>query len=200
AVNTKDLKKISGPEKVKASPKRVQFKSSFGYGHLQKNYKLSFASLSGGTKTGDTPEGMMVIPESVAMYCELDYESAVEKGKLDECLRKLNTISTSMVTEERAKKEIDDATKDVNNGYVEYLTATYFEALETYNDSLTFKGNELDPVMTTKTSDIDASWRIAKEMHLVLGERVNKLRKLWARVLGMKMYSKYASEKFVSKE
>ena len=88
-----------------------------------------------------------------------------------------------------------NAYKDIHNGYVEYLTATYFEALEIYNDSLTFKNNELDPVSTTSTSDIDGSWRVAKEMHILLGSRFNKLHKLWSRNLSMKMYSRYVNEK-----
>ena len=142
----------------------------------------------------------MIVPESVSFNCGLNYETATEKGKMDECIKKINKIIVSEVPEETTRSDIDDASRDVDNGYVEYLTATYFEALEVYNDSLTFKNNELDPVTTTSTNDIDASWRVAKEMHIVLGSRFNKLHKLWARVLGMKMYKKHMNEKFVDKE
>ena len=89
---------------------------------------------------------------------------------------------------------------DISNGYVEYLTAAYFEALDTYNDSLTFKNNKLDPVTTTTANDIDASWRIAKEMHLVLGSRINKLHQLWSRALSVDMYTYYMNKKFKNKD
>ena len=55
------------------------------------------------------------------------------------CLKKINDVVVSEVSEETPKGMIDDYARDIYNGYVEYLTATYFEALETYNDSLTFK-------------------------------------------------------------
>ena len=182
------------------TPKRVQFKSSYGYGKMQTKHQLSYASLGGNSKTGSTAEGILVVPESISLNCALNYEDATKDGKMDECLKKINTIAVSEVTEDVTQGMIEENEKDVYNGYVEYLTATYFDALDTYNESLTFKSNELDPIMTTSTSDIDASWRIAKEMHIVLGDRVNKLRQLWSRVLSMKMYSIYTRERFANKE
>ena len=184
--------------------KRQKFKSSFGYGKFQNTQQLSFAFLGGlgdGDKTGETAEGVLIVPESASLSCNmLNYEDATKDKKMDACLKKINTIANSMVTEKITKKQIDDATRDINNSYVELLTATYFEALEIYNETLTFKNNKLSPVLTTSTSDIDGSWRIAKEMHIVLGDRINLLHKLWSRVLAMKMFSKYATERFANKE
>ena len=184
--------------------KRQKFKSSFGYGKFQNTQQLSFAFLGGlgdGDKTGETAEGVLIVPESASLSCDmLNYEDATKDKKMDACLKKINTIANSMVTEKITKKQIDDATRDINNSYVELLTATYFEALEIYNETLTFKNNKLSPVLTTSTSDIDGSWRIAKEMHIVLGDRINLLHKLWSRVLAMKMFSKYATERFANKE
>jgi hypothetical protein len=179
---------------------RQQFKSSFGYGKLQNITPLSFASLSITNKSNKTPENLMILPKFISMYCELDYEEASTDENMDKCLKKINTIATSSVSEDVSKTQIDEAAKDFHNGYVEYLAATYFEAFEIYNDSLTFKNNELDLFTTTPANDIDASWVLAKEMHAILGERINKLRQLWARTLGMKMYSTYMDERFVEKK
>ena len=179
---------------------RRVFKSSFGYGSHQSIIPLSFASLSSGDKTNETPEKIMVLPKYLSMYCDLNYEDASKDENMDKCLKKISAISISSVSEDVTKAEITDAVKDFHNGYVEYLAAAFFEAFEIYNDSLTFKSNEIDPFMTTKTSDIDASWTLAKEMHAVLGSRINKLRQLWARTTGMEMYSTYMDEKFVDRE
>ncbi len=195
-VDINDVKKVKDSEK--AVPKRVQFKSSFGYGKVQNKYQLGFANIDSTTKIGETPEGVLVVPESVYLNCNLDYEAATSDKKMDTCLKKINDVVVSEVSEETPKGMIDDYARDIYNGYVEYLTATYFEALETYNDSLTFKNNEIDPIRTSSTSDIDGSWAVVKEMHMVLGSRFNKLRKLWARKLGMKMYSQYVNEKFTN--
>ena len=128
----------------------------------------------------------MIVPKSISMYCNLNYETATDGKNVENCLRNINTISTSE----------EDATKDFLNGYAELLATTYFEALEMYNDSLTFKNNMIDPIITTSTNDIDASWNIAKEMHLVVGNRINNLRKLWSRVTNLKMYEQFRNEKF----
>jgi hypothetical protein len=205
---------LKAVEAVKAKAaektKRQKFKSSFGYGKLQTSQQLAFAfldslgSMGGGDKTGETAEGVLIVPEPALLRCQqlsnetLNYETAIKDKKMDACLRKINTLATSMITEETTKKDIDDASKDMTNSYVEFLTATYFEALEIYNETLTFKNNKLSPVLTTSTSDVDGSWRVAKEMHLVLGDRINLLHKLWSRVLAMKMLSQYASEKFAN--
>ena len=179
-------------------PQRTQFKSSFGYGKLQKIIPLSFASTTGGSNR--TAEGVMVLPKHVAFLCKIDAETAAEKGKMDECLKKLNAVSTSEVTEETSKAKIEEYTKDIHNGYVEYLAATFLEAMEIYNESLTFKNNVLDPFLTTPTNDVDNAWGVAKSMHEVLGGRINKLHHLWARVLGMKMYALYMTEQFVEED
>ncbi len=189
-----DINKSIEPVK----PQRTQFKSSFGYGKLQKIIPLSFASVTGGSNR--TAEGVMVLPKHVAFLCELDAETAAEKGKMDECLKKLNAVSTSEVTEETSKAKIEEYTKDIHNGYVEYLAATFLEAMEIYNESLTFKNNVLDPFLTTPTNDVDNAWGVAKSMHEVLGGRINKLHHLWARVLGMKMYALYMTEQFVEED
>ena len=192
----KDTNVSKNIKKETSKPKRAKFKSSFGYGKIQNKHQLLFASVEGGAETGETSDGMLIVPESISMYCNLNYKTAIEDKNMEDCLRNINTISTSEVIEDNSREKIDDVTKDFLNGYIELLASSYFEALETYNDGLTFKNNKLDPVITTLTSDVDGSWRIVKEMHLVLGERVNNLRKLWSRATSVKMYEKFRNEKF----
>ena len=196
------IKESSEPLSINSEPKDVSksFNSSYGYGKIHNKHQLGFANIDSGSKTGQTAEGILIVPESISLNCDVNYEQAIEPGKMDECLKKINTIANSEVTEEIPKGVIDEAAKDIYNGYVEYLTASYFEALSDYNDTLLFKSNQLDPIATTTTSDVDSAWRVAKEMHLVLGERINNLRKLWARNLSMKMYKKYVTSRFANKQ
>lgn len=174
-------------------PTRASFKTSFGYGKIHTSYPLAFASL-GSMKSGTTEDGVLIVPESLSMYCKLDYEKAAEKGAMDKCLKQVNAIARSEITDDISKKDIDDAYKDLHNGLVEYLTAAYFEAMDVYNESLTFKNKKVDPVLTAEAPDVQSAWIYAKEMNQILGTRINALNKLWSRSLGVKTYLSYASE------
>ena len=188
---SKEIKKES------SKLKRVKFKSSFGYGKIQNKQQLLFASVGDNAKTGETSEGVLIVPESISMYCNLNYEEAIKDKKMEECLRNINAISISEVTEDISRQKIDNATKDFLNGYVELVAATYFEAFEMYNDSLMFKNNDLSPIATTSSDGkADASLVLAKEMYLILNKNINKLRKLWSRGTSMKMYEQFRKEKF----
>lgn len=174
-------------------PTRASFKTSFGYGKIHTSYPLAFASL-GSMKSGTTEDGVLIVPESLSMYCKLDYEKAAEKGAMDKCLKQVNAIARSEITDDISKKDIDDAYKDLHNGLVEYLTAAYFEAMDVYNESLTFKNKKVDPVLTAEAPDVQSAWIYAKEMNQILGTRINALNKLWSRSLGVKTYLSYTSE------
>lgn len=180
-------------------PTRAIFKSSSGYGTIHTTYELGFASLTSSMKSGTTEDNMLIVPESLGLYCNLDYASAAEKGAMDACLKKINTIRYS-TQDEATATEISNARKDIQNGYVEYLAAAYFEAMDIYNESLTFKNKVVDPVITSETPDVRAAWIYAKEMNQIVGTRINALNKLWSRSLGVKTFGAYATEGFRDSE
>ena len=178
-------------------PTRTTFKTSSGYGMIRSVYPLAFAKLSldiSGPKGGITENDVLIVPDSVSMFCDLDYEEASEEGAYDKCLRQINDITLSKVTEEVTKEDIDNARRDISNGQVEYMAAAYFEALDIYNESMTFKNNVVDPIVTADINDVQTAWIYVKEMNQALGTRINNLNRLWARNLGIETYFLYTQE------
>ena len=185
-------------------PARKAFKSSLGYGAIHQTFPLAFASLSlniSGSKGGITENGVLVVPEGMSLYCDLDYESAAdEEENMDACLKKINAIAKSKITEDINKQDITNADRDIKNGFVEYIAAAYLEAMEVYNDSMTFKNNMVDPILTSNIGTVDDAWSYAKEVNRILGTRYNALNKLWARSLGVEAYKIYVTEELKSED
>lgn len=175
-------------------PTRKTFQTSFNQSTIHNSYPLAFASsMSVDTVGNETMDGTLIVPMSIYLFCGgLNYEKASEEGKYAGCLQKAINIGQRDNKEDAGgKKESQDVSRDIQNASVDYTVASYFDAMNIYNESLTFKNNKLDPVLNSQTADIDGSWRIAKEMHMVLGTRLNILRKLWARELGVVAFSAF---------
>ena len=181
------------------SPTRASFKLSASYG-IHNSYPLGFASLEffdiSKTKGNTAPGNVLVIPEGLSLYCGLDYEQAIEEGKLDECLKKVNTVNNSEVGGDITREDVSNAERDIYNGLAEYVAAAYFEAFNAYNDSITFKNNMIDPITTAEIDTVEKAWSYSQEMNRILGTRYNVLNSLWARSLGIQMYKTYAREQF----
>ncbi len=175
-------------------PTRKTFQTSFNQSTIHNSYPLAFASaMSVDTVGNETMDGTLIVPMSIYLFCGgLNYEKASEEGKYAGCLQKAINIGQRDNKEDAGgKKESQDVNRDIQNASVDYTVASYFDAMNIYNESLTFKNNKLDPVLNSQTADVDGSWRIAKEMHMVLGTRLNILRKLWARELGVVAFSAF---------
>ena len=181
-------------------PSRAAFKTSFGYGHAHVSYPLAFASALGAAG-GETADGVFIFSKSVGLYCDkMTYEQAAEKGVYDNCLKDINTVRGSEITEEVTKKQIDTATNDAYNGYAETLAAGYFEAMEIYNETLTFKNDSIIPVTTSEVSTIEAAWPHVTEIDRILGDPINALSKLYARDLLINNLNLYVNESFEHKQ
>ncbi|MBE6444309.1 MAG: hypothetical protein E7020_06580 [Alphaproteobacteria bacterium] len=175
-------------------PTRKTFQTSFNQSTIHNSYPLAFASaMSVDTVGNETMDGTLIVPMSIYLLCDgLNYEKASEEGKYADCLQKAINIGQRDNKEDAGgKKESQDVNRDIQNASVDYTVASYFDAMNIYNESLTFKNNKLDPVLNSQTADVDGSWRIAKEMHMVLGTRLNILRKLWTRELGVVAFSAF---------
>ena len=176
-------------------PTRATFKTSFGYGRIRQVYPLAFASLSldiGESQGGVTANNILVVPEAVSLECDnLNFEDAAEDGNMDKCLRQLNDKALSKVSDETSKTEIVDAEKALNNGLAEYMAAAYFEAMNIYNESITFKNNVIDPAITAEVPDVQTAWKYSLDVSTSMGTRINALSRMWARSLTMKTYKLY---------
>jgi len=182
----KDIKELT--------PSRKAFTLSFSY---NTSAKLAFASLSSSVKTGTTEENILIVPETLSLRCELNYEQAMEKDLYDECLREVNNSIYSEQDDINTKDAIYEAETTMQNGYLEMLAAGFFESMNIYNESLNFKNDIADHITTSSSEDIDTSWRIAKEAHQILGDRLNILNQIWGRSLAVDSYGQYAKRSIV---
>lgn len=176
------------------TPTRSTFQSSFLTPHrIKTSYPLAFASILeiDALKGGSTPDKVLIVPDSISVYCDLNYEEAAEEGKFDECLTEINQKLNSEVSDGADMQEKSTVRTDFMNGYIEYVTASFLEAFAIYNESLTFKNNMVDPVTTSNMETVDSAWAYAKEMNRIIGTRYNSLRRLWARQLGIQSYNSY---------
>lgn len=190
-----EIKKNLDVNKVKTKPvqpTRATFKTSYGYGSISQSYPLAFAQLSGITKTGDTPEGITIVPVELSVVCGLDYENAPKDTKLAECYKKINGLIHHPVDEEYTQEKIANYRENLSNAVMEMLASQFFEALEIYNESIYFKNKVLDPVLnaTTETSTQNL-WPKIVDLNQIMGSRLNKLSKLNARALALKGLETY---------
>ena len=175
-------------------PTRATFKTSSGYGFAHQTFPLAFASLSldiGESQGGVTANNVLVVPESISLECNLNFEDAAEDGQMDACLRSINTKALSRVSEDVSKVEIEDAEKALTNGLAEYMAAAYFEAMNIYNESITFKNNVIDPAITAEVPDVQTAWKYALDVSTSMGTRINDLSRLWSRSLATEAYRMY---------
>ena len=175
-------------------PTRATFKTSSGYGFAHQTFPLAFASLSldiGESQGGVTANNVLVVPESISLECNLNFEDAAEDGQMDACLRSINTKALSRVSEDVSKVEIEDAEKALTNGLAEYMAAAYFEAMNIYNESITFKNNVIDPAITAEVPDVQTAWKYALDVSTSMGTRINDLSRLWSRSLATEAYRLY---------
>ena len=175
-------------------PTRATFKTSSGYGFAHQTFPLAFASLSldiGESQGGVTANNVLVVPESISLECNLNFEDAAEDGQMDACLRSINTKALSRVSEDVSKVEIEDAEKALTNGLAEYMAAAYFESMNIYNESITFKNNVIDPAITAEVSDVQTAWKYALDVSTSMGTRINDLSRLWSRSLATEAYRLY---------
>ena len=145
----------------------------------------------GESQGGVTANNVLVVPESISLECNLNFEDAAEDGQMDACLRSINTKALSRVSEDVSKVEIEDAEKALTNGLAEYMAAAYFEAMNIYNESITFKNNVIDPAITAEVSDVQTAWKYALDVSTSMGTRINDLSRLWSRSLATEAYRLY---------
>lgn len=175
-------------------PVRASFKTSAGYGQIKTSAPLAFAQMETNLKGGTAMGNIMIVPRNIFIRCQLDYEQAAEKDKFDKCLKKINDIRMSKISDETTKGMIDEAVDDLYNGYAEMLASGFLEAFEVYNDSVDFYFKQIHPnqeVNNQRAADVSEGWALAKDMNRLLDDRLNEMNKLFARQLLIKGFESY---------
>ena len=195
-----DTPQTDTPADDSPTPSRKSFSTGFGYGQLRQTTPLAFAFAGRGSKSGTTEENVLIVPDHLSFLevCGIDYEQALEKGALDRCLKNTVAKSKDLAEDEKSVYDKTEAATALQNGLLEYMAALYFEAMNIYNETLDYKNNAIDPIITSPTDSVDTSWRLAKEMHMELGKQFNNLNRLWGRNLAIRTYGIYASERFTT--
>ena len=165
-------------------PTRSSFETSLGYGHVHRSSTLAFAG-GVGIKTGETPEGVVIVPKAISVRCELNYEDAAKDTKYAECLQSINDKAYSQ-DEKVSAEERTDALKDLANSYLEMLASQYFEGLNIYNESFHFKNNEVDPIVNSEITNVRDAWQYARDIDHVVGSRIDLFNKINSRALAVK--------------
>ncbi len=164
-------------------------------------------------KSGTNEAGVFLLPNSLAICCELNADTAMQEGALRDCITRYNDVMNrnnydtnpddpdakiseadkkffQCLRKDMGSEEFDDKVKQsdkelagisLENALAEYLAAGYLEAMQAYNDSFSFKNDQIDPVVNTKNKDMQAAWDIAIDLNLKVGDRLNAISNLWAR-------------------
>lgn len=164
-------------------------------------------------KGGTNDDGTFLLPSTLALCCDMQTDDIQEDGKLKDCLQKFNYVLFSAtgtpidskykeffqcLRQEIGKSEFEDvvnandtktAGKILNESYAEYLAGMHLEALQSYNDSFYYKKNQIDPVATTKTKDIQSAWASIIDMNLKINNRINEINKIKAKEQLIKAFS-----------
>ena len=164
-------------------------------------------------KSGTNEAGVFLLPNSLAICCELDADKVMQDGVLRDCITRYNDVMNrnnyetnpddpdakiseadkkffQCLRKDMGSEEFNDKVKQsdkelagisLENALAEYLAAGYLEAMQAYNDSFSFKNDQIDPVVNTKNKDMQAAWDIAIDLNLKIGDRLNAISNLWAR-------------------
>jgi hypothetical protein len=181
-----------------SQPTRQPFSVSYGYGHLSSSFALANASLGlPDLKTGETPEGVMIIPNALTRACnnkgyKIDYKTVADREDetFDKCLVAMNAERKSSDVSQEMR---ESAAKIMNDAYAEYLASSYLTALNVYNESLTFKKKKVAPILKTHLSNTRDAWTNVKEMNELMGTRLNQWSILTTHLVLQEMFEPYAT-------
>jgi hypothetical protein len=184
--------------KSDSQPTRQPFSLSYGYGHLRSSFALANASLElPDLKTGDTPEGVMIVPKALTRACnnkgyKIDYKSVADREdeEFDKCLVAMNAERKSSDVSQDMR---ESAAKIMNDAYADYLASSYLTALNVYNESLMFKKKKVAPILRSHASNIRDAWTYVKEMNELTGTRLNQWSVLTTRLTLQEMFEPYAT-------
>ncbi len=187
---------VTQPTAVKPA-ERMQLRKAFTTSSLHQAETLMFAKVEllnlpdGGTDSNET----VIIPQALAMYCGLNSGDALESGKVDECLLKLN--------KEKQSAQLfsgSDAPKVYNQAMAQYVAASIAEAYKARQDADSFEENFIDAVdFASETTAQDVYDNIV-ELNKAIDMQMNGLLKVFSSQLAVQSLYNYGGYGFVPLE
>ena len=144
---------------------------------------------------GTDSNGTVIIPKALAMYCGLSSSDALEEGKVDECLQKLN--------KERNSAQLfsgSDAPKVYNQAMAQYVAASMAEAYKARQDADSFEEKFIDAIdFAPEPTEQDVYDNIV-ELNKAIDMQMNGLLKVFSSQLAIRSMYNYGNYAFAPQE
>lgn len=191
------IQPITDTPAVTAPVKSIQQRKAFTISSLHKTESLMFAKVEmlnlpdGGTDAN----GVVIIPKALAMYCGLSSGDALEAGKVDECLQKLN--------KERNSAQLfsgSDAPKVYNLAMAQYVAASIAEAYKARQDADSFEEKFVDAIDFAPEPTTQDVYDNIVELNKAIDMQMNGLLRVFSTQLAIQSLYKYRDYAFAPKE
>lgn len=187
-----DVKAIN-PKKTlqERSSLRKIFKSS----SLQYSEKFAFAKIEAMPDGGIDVNDILIVPEKLAMFCNLSSEDAQSGGNMENCLLKLN--------QERTAPQADspyDAPTIYNIAMAQYAAASIAEAFKALNDAESFEEKVIEPIDFAEEPTAQDVYSNIVEMNKSVDQQMNGLLKIYSAQLVTKTIKNFGDYIFLPPE
>ena len=182
---------------ITAPKEGIQLRKAFTTSSLHQSEPLMFAKVEmlnlpdGGTDAN----GTVIIPKALAMYCGLNSGDALEAGKIDECLLRLN--------KERQSAQLfsgSDAPKVYNLAMAQYVAASMAEAYKARQDADSFEENFIDAVDFASEPTAQDVYDNIVELNKAIDMQMNGLLRVLSTQLAVQSFYNYGGYRFVPAE
>ena len=182
---------------VTTPTERTQLRKAFTTSSLHQSETLMFAKVEllnlpdGGTDSNET----VIIPRALAMYCGINSGDALEAGKVDDCLLRLN--------KERQSAQLfsgSDAPRVYNQAMAQYVAASMAEAYKARQDADSFEENFIDAVDFASEPTAQDVYDNIVELNKAVDMQMNGLLKVFSTQLAVQSLYNYGSYSFVPEE
>ena len=187
-----DVKAIN-PKKTlqERSSLRKIFKSS----SLQYSEKFAFAKIEAMPDGGIDANDTLIVPEKLAMFCNLSSEDAQSGGNMENCLLELN--------QERTAPQADspyDAPTIYNIAMAQYAAASIAEAFKALNDAESFEEKVVEPIDFAEEPTAQDVYSNIVEMNKSVDQQMNGLLKIYSAQLVTKTIKNFGDYIFLPPE
>lgn len=187
-----DVKPIM-PKKVlqERSSLRKIFKSS----SLRYSEKLAFAKAEAMPDGGTDANGTLIVPEKLAMFCNLSSDDAQSGNNMQDCLLKLN--------QERTAPQANspyDAPTIYNIAMAQYAAAGVAEAFKALNDAESFEEKIIEPIDFADEPTAQDVYSNIVEMNKAIDQQMNGLLKIYSAQLVTKTIKNFGDYIFLPPE
>ena len=184
----------SVPTSKMVAPK-TGLRKAFTTSSLRRHEDLAFAIALEMEDDGTDANGTFIISQYLSLYCGLNSKTALEEGRLSECLLKLNKEIRSPQADSRM-----EAPKMYNLALAETAAVTMAEAFKAKNDLESFDANVIDPIDLAPEIDAQAVYDNIVEMNKAIDNVMNGMIRLHATRLQLETLKGYGSYGFVPPE